>query len=153
MTQLTAPLPRARALSRHGTRAPSLDRTLATGRPARMSDETGVRFAATEAVLAVAALAAAALALPTATRLVVLGAVVAASALVLTWTAALGAAATAWAVWTGFAEHHLGQLSLAPADLERLALLAAVATVGVLVHLVLRGVLRGARLEGAGRRG
>ena len=148
MTQLTAPLPRARSLSRHGTRAPSPS-------PApRMSDETGVRFAAAEAVLAVVALATAALALPSTTRLVVLGAVVVAAALALPWTAALGAAATAWAVWTGFVEHHLGQLTLAPVDLERLGLLAAVATAGVLLHAVVRAGRRVPALhEAGGRRG
>lgn len=140
MTKQILSLPRSHAPSpdRAGASTRLLGSPPVATRPARMSDEAGVRFAAAEAALALTAVTTAALALPTATRLVVLGAVVVVAALVLPWAAALGAAATAWAVWTGFAEHHLGQLTLAPGDLERLAVLVAVATAGVVLHGLVR---------------
>ena len=137
MTKHILSLPRSHAPSPGGTRATSRVPGTTT-RPAWIGDEAGVRFAATEAVLALTAATTAALALPASTRLLVLGAVVVLAALVLPWAAALGAAATAWAVWTGFAEHHLGQLTLAPGDLGRLGLLSVAATAVVLLHAAAR---------------
>lgn len=97
----------------------------------RWSDEPGVRYAATHVGLALSALAAAAAGLPEGWAFGLLVVVGVRGSLRLPAVGRVGVALAAWAVWTGFFENALGQLTLATPDLFRL-------TVAVVACLVLR---------------
>jgi hypothetical protein len=106
-----------------------------------MLDEPGVLLALAHTALVLAALVAAALALPAGVTFVLLAITVllGATAQAHAWALLLGV--SAWAIWTGFFEDSLGQLAVAPPDLVRLAAMAIVGLAGSYVHL--RPVRRG----------
>lgn len=107
----------------------------------RLLDEAGVRLGLAHAGLVLATLASCALDLPGTASLVLLGLVALTAGLWLPGTWALGTGVSAWALWTGFCENGLGQLTLSGGDLRHLALLPLLALVGVLLHHVpLHGV-------------
>jgi len=89
--------------------------------------DSGLRLGAAYAALVATLLAGAALRLAPATREVLVGVVVAAGSVALTWAVSSGVAALGWAFYTGFAENRYGELTFAAADLLRLAILVTVA--------------------------
>lgn len=119
MTQLTAHAAPTRPRARH---AP-----LRAVGPPPLGAEPGVRFALVHVALVGATLVSGVLTWSGPVRLDVLGVVVVVAAWVLPLRPGLAVALSAWALWTGFVEHRAGQLTLAPADLGRLALLLAAA--------------------------
>ena len=90
-----------------------------------MRDEDGLRYGFAHVGLVAAALAAGATRLPgpMSFGLIALTAMLGARGLGVTWR--IGIAVAAWAIWTGFLHHTLGQLTLADPDLARLAALVA----------------------------
>ena len=89
--------------------------------------DPGLRLGAAYAALVATLLAAAALRLaPTATEVLV-GVVVAAGSVALTWAVSFGVGALGWAFYTGFVENRYGVLTFAAADLLRLAVLVTLA--------------------------
>ncbi len=92
-----------------------------------MRDEDGLRYGLAHAGLVAAALVAAAtgMAGPTSFGLIALTTALGARRLGVTWR--IGIAVAAWAIWTGFLHHTLGQLTVAAPDLERLAALVVLA--------------------------
>ena len=117
-----------------GTRSGTSGRPVPqTQQAPRLREETGVRYGLGHAWLCLAVLVTHGLGLPDPVVLVVAVGVVLASSrgLGTVPTVALGIAA--WAVWTGFVEHRLGVLTLAPHDLGRLGLVVAVCAVATCV--------------------
>jgi hypothetical protein len=126
------------------------------GRPPRVAprlvDEPGIRFALAEAALALVVLSAGLLTLPPRDALVVVAvAALLAGGYVVRPFTAVGLGLSAWACWTGFLDHHLGQLTVAGADLDRMFLLIGMALAGVVLHRTLRRSLH--RSLGAVSRG
>lgn len=102
----------------------------------RMLDEAGVRLGLAHAGLVLATLASCSLHLPATASLALLGLVALTAGLWLPGPWALGTGVSAWALWTGFCENGLGQLTLSGGDLRHLALLPLLAAVGVVLHHV-----------------
>jgi hypothetical protein len=93
-----------------------------TARTERVTDEPGVRFGIAEAAPVAALLVAAALRLDAGLTLGLVAVTTVAAAGTLLgpgWSAGLGL--SAWAMFTGFAEHSMGTLTFAGGDLLRLA--------------------------------
>jgi hypothetical protein len=99
----------------------------------RLVDEHGIRFGLAEGVLVLAALSAAALHLSLAAALVLLGLAAFAGGYSTSLGWALLVGLSAWAYFTGFLENSLGQLTLAPHDLDRLVVMALLAVAGSLL--------------------
>ena len=92
-----------------------------------MVEETGVRLGLAHAALLLTVALVVALHPPVGASLVLLVALALAAASWLPLAAALLTGLSCWAVFTGFAEHRYGVLTLSPDDLLRLAAIVAVA--------------------------
>jgi len=93
----------------------------------RMRDEDGLRYGWAHTGLVAAALTAGATGMPgpMSFTLIAVTTVLGARRLGVTWRVCIAVAA--WAIWTGFLHHTLGQLTFADPDLLRLAALVTVA--------------------------
>jgi hypothetical protein len=127
-------------------------RTRAPARPAeRVSRQPGVRFGLANAALACSLCLAAAVGLGAGATAGVAVLVSALCGVALSRHATAGLAVTAWAWWTGFSENSYGQLTLAPADLVRLAVFVVVAVVAATLLRVARRRVRSTASRGAPR--
>jgi hypothetical protein len=100
----------------------------------RMRDEDGLRYGFAHGGLVVAALVAGATGIPGSASFTLIAVTVVLGSRRLGAGWRVGIAAAAWAIWTGFLHHVLGQLTFADPDLERLAALVVVALGSVLLR-------------------
>jgi hypothetical protein len=115
------------------THPPEVARAVLPTRP-RLREEDGLRYGWAHAALVAAALAAGATGMPGPMSFALVSAttILGARRLGVVWR--VGIALAAWAIWTGFLHHTLGQLTFTDPDLLRLAGLVVLATAGSILR-------------------
>jgi hypothetical protein len=112
-------------------------------RSPRWVDEGGIRFGIAEACLVGTALVAGAARLPSPVAFVLLTLVAVVGAWHLGPVSAAALGVSAWAFWTGFLDHRMGQLTTGGLDLDRLLLVVVLALGTAVLHRVFHHVRSG----------